>query len=413
MTTEQAPRRRLATRLTADALRQVRAGHPWIYAEAITSITNGGAAGDLAVVFDDRRRFNAIGLYDPRSPIRIKVLHRGQPVTIDDAWWRDRIAAAATRRQPLVDIGRTTAYRVVHGENDGLPGLVVDRYGDVAVVKLYSEALVPHLVAVRDAVVDVLAPATVVLRSSRLVAPALADLGVDGRGHGVAIVGSETPDGPVPFLENALHFHADVVRGQKTGHFLDQRDNRSLVRHHARRRTVLDVFTCTGGFAVHAAAGGARSVHLIDQSAAAIGTALENRVLNEADPTVAACPFTSEVGDAFEIMTALARAGRRFDLVVVDPPSFAASQARVPAATRAYRRLTRLALPLVAPNGLLLQASCSGRISTEDFMIAVRDEARGHGVRLVEIERTGHPLDHPVGFPQGGYLKAVLARVEH
>jgi 23S rRNA (cytosine1962-C5)-methyltransferase len=400
-----ADRPRLAVRVTPDALRQLRGGHPWLYADAITSIGDGGRAGDLAVVFDERRRFAAIGLYDPDSPIRVKVLHHGRPVAIDRAWWRDRVAAARDRRGALVTSTDTTGWRVVHGENDGLPGLVVDRYGDTAVVKLYSAALLPHLAAVRAAVVAALTPARIVLRASRLVAPALPPGHTDG-----TTVDGPAPDGPVAYRELGLALTADVVHGQKTGAFLDQRDNRDLVARHAAGARVLDVFSCTGGFALHAARGGARSAHLVDQSAGAIATARANRERNLDDGRVAACGFTSDVGDAFDVLAALGRSGARFEVVVVDPPSFAANRAAVGRALAAYRRLTALALPLVAPGGVLFQASCSSRVTAADFVAAVHAEAAASGVRVHELARTGQPIDHPVGFPQGAYLKALLLR---
>ena len=400
-----AARPRLAVRVTADALRQVRGGHPWLYADAITSIGDGGRSGDLAVVFDERRRFAAIGLYDPDSPIRVKVLHHGRPVVIDRGWWRDRVAAACDRRGGLVTSADTTGWRVVHGENDGLPGLVVDRYGGTAVLKLYSAALVPHLADVRAAVAAALAPERIVLRASRLVAPSLPPGLADG-----TTVDGPAPDGPVAYRELGLSLTADVVHGQKTGTFLDQRDNRDLVAGHAAGARVLDVFCGTGGFALHAARGGARSAHLVDQSAGAIATALADRDRNAGDPRIAACAFTSDVGDAFHVLAALGGAGRRFDVVVVDPPSFASNQAAIGRAIAAYRRLTALALPLVVPGGVLFQASCSSRVPAADFVAAVHAEAAAAGVRLRELARTGQPIDHPVGFPQGAYLKALLVR---
>lgn len=403
-----ASRRRLAVRVTPDALRQVRGGHPWVYAESITSVTPSAgaeAAGDLAVIFDERRRFAAIGLFDPTSPIRIKVLHVGRPVPIDRGWWRQRLAAALARRAELTAAGDTTGVRIVHGENDGLPGLVVDRYGAVAVLKLYSDALIAHLDDISAAVVDVLAPTTVVLRAARLVAPSLPPPLTDG----AALVG-EPPDGPVEYRERGLRMEADVVTGQKTGAFLDQRDNRALIAVHAAGAEVLDVFCCTGGFALHAASGGARSVHLVDQSPHAVRAARRNRELNLDRAAVAVCSYTSDVGDAFEVMATLGSQRRRFDVVVVDPPSFARNQAQVDGALRAYRRLTALALPLVRPGGLLFQASCSSRVGADDFAAAVHGEAAARRVSIRELARTGHPADHPVGFPQGTYLTAFLLR---
>lgn len=398
--------RRLAVRVTRDALRQVSGGHPWVYADAITSITDGGAPGDLAVVFDDRRRFRAIGLFDPASPIRLKILHHGAPATIDAAWWAAQVAAAAHRRRDLAADPRTTAWRVVHGENDGLPGLVVDRYGDTAVVKLYSASLVAHLDDIVAAVVAAVGPSSVVLRASRLVGDQLPAPLADG----VTLIGDPPPP-LVDYDELGRHFAADVVRGQKTGAFLDQRDNRDLVARHSAGARVLDVFCCTGGFGVHAAAAGAQAVHFVDQSPGAIRTARANLARNTDQPAVASVRVDGSIGDAFEVMADLVERRRRFDVVVVDPPSFAPHQAAVPAARHAYRRLTALALDLVEPGGLVFQASCSSRIGADDFLAGVRAEAERAGVGWSELAVTGHAVDHPIGFPQGAYLKAVLARV--
>ncbi len=401
------PERRLAVRVTPAALRAVRSGHPWIFDASITSVSDGGAPGDMAVVFDDRRRFTAIGVYDPASPIRVKVLHHGRPAAIDARWWHDRIAAASGRRADLAAAsgrGETTGYRVVHGENDALPALVVDRYDRTAVVKLYSAALIPHLPPIVDAVAAVVEPETIVLRLARSVQRQ----DTHGLGDGDALLGP-APRGPVMFRENGLSFEADVVRGQKTGHFLDQRDNRARVRELAAGARVLDVFSCTGGFAVHAAAGGARSVHCVDASAAAIATGERNLAHNADHPAVRACRHSADVGDAFTVMERLARSRARYDLVIVDPPSFAQKQADVGRALDAYRRLTVLALRLLAPGGTLVQASCSSRVSAPDFHAAVLSAANSAGLPLEVRARTGHPADHPVGFTEGAYLKAVVA----
>jgi 23S rRNA (cytosine1962-C5)-methyltransferase len=382
----------------------VRGGHPWVFDRALTSVNHDGAPGDLAVVFDDRRRFAAIGLYDPTSPIRVRVLHHGDPVAIDADWWYARVAAAMDRRATLAASDRTTGYRVVHGENDGFPGLVVDRYGATFVVKAYTPAWLPHIGAVVDALGSLAGPERIVLRLSRAVrsaAPAF---------DGVALTG-RLPTEPVRFREEGLAFEADVVRGQKTGHFLDQRDNRVRVGRRADGARVLDVFACTGGFSVHAAAGGATEVVSVDQSAPALETARRNMAHNEGSALVRTCRHDIVVGDAFTVMADLARRGRQFDLVVVDPPSFASRQAKVPAALHAYGRLTGLAVALVAPGGVLVQASCSSRVTPEDFAASVERGARVAGRPLSVFDRTGHPIDHPIGFPEGAYLKAVFAEV--
>jgi 23S rRNA (cytosine1962-C5)-methyltransferase len=402
-------RRRLAVRVTADAERRIRGGHPWVFDGSITSVSpDGGRPGDLAVVFDRRRRFLAIGLYDPSSPIRVRVLHRGEPRPIDDAFVVEQVAVAHARRGWLVDDRRTTAYRVVHGENDGLPGLVVDRYDDVAVVKTYTASWLPHLDAVVAAVQEALGPRSVVLRTARNVrADAPPDAPTDGE-----VLAGDTVDAPVPFRENGLAFEADVIAGQKTGAFLDQRENRQRVRDLSRGLDVLDVFACTGGFSVHAAAGGARSVHSVDLSAGALATARASMARNRDLPAVAACRHTTAASDALEEMQRLRAAGRRFGLVIVDPPSFAQRADQRRAALRAYERLAGLAAELTEPGGIVVLASCSSRITADEHADAVERGAERRGFTLAAPLRTDHPVDHPIGFPEGAYLKAVFARVE-
>ncbi len=367
--------RNLAVRVTKDAHRHLRRGHPWIYDGSITSVSHDGAPGDLAIVFDDGRGFAAVGLWDPDSPIRIRVLATSQ-ARIDGEFWRERFGAADERRRRLLADPGVTGLRLVHGENDGLPGLVVDRYGPVLVVKLYSAAWFSRLAEVLDAAVEHWAPEHVVLRLARNVA----DRAPDGVHDGMVVVGSAPPD-PTPFLENGHAMTADPVAGQKTGYFLDQRANRALVGRHAADRDVLDVFCCHGGFSVHAATGGARSVHATDLS-------------------------------PFAVMEQLHHDGESYDLVVVDPPSFASRADAVDGAIRAYTRLSHLALDLLRPGGLLLQASCSSRVDAETFGTLVTDAIDRTGRHHRLLAERGHDDDHPISFPEGAYLKAVLAAVD-
>lgn len=400
--------RRLAVRVTSDALRHVRAGHPWVFDESISSISHDGAAGDLAVIFDSDRKFAAIGLYDPAGPIAIRVLHRGKPAAIDRHWFRERIVAARAIRQPLVDAERSMAgtasrpaFRLLNGENDSMPGLVVDSYNDTLVVKLYSTVWFPHLADVVAALLEATGAERVVLRLGRNVA--------EGDTYGLDdgdVIAGDAPDGPVMFTEGGLTFEADVRSGQKTGHFLDQRANRLRLGRQCAGKDVLDVFASTGGFSVHAAAGGARSVLAVDLSAPTLAAAGRNIAHNAQRPDVAACEFRTEVGDAFDVMVGLARSHRDFDVVVVDPPSFAQKQSSVDAALRAYTRLTHLALRLVRPHGLLVQASCSSRVPADLFFATVLDAAELAGRDLRQQVRTGHDIDHPVTYPEGAYLKA-------
>ncbi len=404
-TSTAAASRRLAVRVSKDALRQVRGGHPWIYADSITSIKQPGQTGDLAVVFDDDNRFAAIGLYDADSPIAIRVLHTGKPATIDAVWFARRLDQALERRRFLLDDPGTDGYRCVHGENDGLPGLVVDRYAATLVVKLDTAAWLPYLPAIVPLLEERIEPDHIVRRASRTVA---------GDTLGATVIGGRRADEPlvepVLFTECGLTFEAHVLSGQKTGHFLDQRANRQRVGELANGADVLDVFCCTGGFTVHAAAGGARSVHSVDLSPGAIETVAANLAHNAGRRAVRECRATSTVGDAFRVMEKLQ--GKRYGIVVVDPPSFAHKQADVDRAIRAYTKLTSTALPLVDRGGVLVQSSCSSRVDAHAFEATVLGMVRKSGRTVRSVERTGHAVDHPIGFPEGAYLKTLFVHLD-
>jgi 23S rRNA (cytosine1962-C5)-methyltransferase len=405
--THEATGRRIAVRLTPDALRVARAGHPWVFDGAIRSVSHVGEPGDLAVVFDDKRRFAAIGLWDPSSPIRIKLLHAGEPVTIDEAFWRGRVEAALARRGAFTsraDAGRL-GYRVLNGESDGTPGLVADRYASVLVVKVYRPAIAPHVESIVDALVGATGCSAVVLRCGRQVGS------VAGHHDGDVLVGS-LPQGEVTFVEHGLEFAVDVVHGQKTGFFLDQRPLRASVAQLSSGADVLDTFASSGAFSVHAAAGGARRVRAVDVSASALRAAVDNMARNRHHRRVARCSFVGETADAFVVLGRLGDERQRFDVVVVDPPSFAVRQSQVAGALRAYARLTRLALRTVRPGGLLVQASCSSRVSAAEFYRVVAETAASSRATLVELERHGHDVDHPATFPEAHYLKSGIWRVD-
>jgi 23S rRNA (cytosine1962-C5)-methyltransferase len=421
--------RRLALRVTPASQRALRQGHPWLFASAITSQSGEGSPGDLAVIFDDRRRFLAIGLYDPTSPLRVRILHHGAPRAIDRAWLAERLAAAAAWRATLPETG-TTGYRLVHGENDGLPGLVIDRYAETLVLKLYTLAWLPRLAELRATLDEVCPAERLVLRLSReLLSQPAALYGLsDGTllaGHWLA---ADSPQGGtsqippdlqpstlnglttiVQFTENHLRFEADVVHGQKTGFFFDQRDNRVRVGRLAAGRRVLNVFAYSGGFSLYAAAGGAPEVTSLDVSAGALATADRNFALNQDLPEVAAARHTLLVADAFTVLDELRQQGRQYDLVIVDPPALAHRAADGPEALWAYGRLTVLALGVLAPGGTLVQASCTRQVGSKAFFEAVNRAAAQVGRPLAEIDRTGHAIDHPVLFPEGAYLKCLFA----
>lgn len=397
--------KRIAVSLKPAAERTLKSGHPWIFDGSITRQSHEGDAGDLAVMFDKKRKFIGIGLYDPDSPIRIKVLHQGKPTTIDDAFFNERIATAVQRRQPLLETD-TNGYRVIHGENDGFPGLIADRYADTLVIKLYTGAWFPYLRGIVEALRDHLSSERVVLRLSRNLSSEPSKL--YGLHDGQFIVG-EPIDMPLVFQENGLNFSADVVDGHKTGVFFDHRDNRAQVRKMAKGRTVLDVFAYAGAFSLYAASGGARAVTSVDISAPALESAQDNFALNQHIENVANCKHDIIVADAFDALEDLRKEGKTFEMVIVDPPSFAKSADEIAGALASYERLTALALDVLAPQGVFVMASCSSRVSADEFFKTVLQSADAHGYFLLEQRRTAHAIDHPITFEEGAYLKCLFA----
>jgi 23S rRNA (cytosine1962-C5)-methyltransferase len=392
----------LRLRLTAAAESIVRAGHPWVFASSVRRQNRPGKMGELAVLYDRNNKFLAAGLLDPDSPIRVRILHRGKPQPIDHNWWRQHLEQALSRRAGLFD-ERTTGYRCVNGESDGWPGLVLDRYDTTLALKLYTAAWLPRLAGV----VELLAAADnrIVLRLSRNIAEtARAQFGYeDGEAfHGAAL------DGPVVFQESGLRFEADVLRGQKTGFFLDQRENRRNVESLAAGRRVLNLFSYSGGFSLYAARGGAASVCSVDISRPALAAAERNFALNRNVPAVAACPHELAQADVFCWLREAA--ARRFDLVVLDPPALAKRQSERDEALRAYARLLAGAVERLDTGGMLVAASCSAHVSAGDFFNLAREAARQSGRGFEEWRVTGHAPDHPVTFPEGEYLKCIYLR---
>jgi len=390
--------------LQKDLARHLRAGHPWVFRKAIERAPRGLAAGAIVDVTDGGR-FVARGYYDPHSAISVRVLTREPAEVVDDAFWHGRIARAVALRRELVH--GTTGYRLVHGESDGIPGVVADRYDRFAVLKLYSAGLTPH----RPAIVEGLRQAVEGLHGvfGRDEIPRDdVDEGEGGAPAGRVLWGAEPPE-RISVDEHGVTLLVDVRKGQKTGHFLDQRENRRMVRELAAGRPeALNLFGYTGGFSVTAALGGARHVVTVDLDRDAIALARETFRANGLDPADHA--FAAD--DAFELLARYKKEGRRFDLVVCDPPAFAKSQKAVEGALAGYASLNRAALAVLAPGGLLVTASCSARVSAEQFAEAVKEAAFKARVDLQLVRETRQPPDHPVSmqFREGRYLKCLVLR---
>jgi len=387
----------LRLRIASTAEWKVRSGHPWIFADSIKSQNRAGAMGELAVVYDKWDNFLAIGLFDPYSPIRVRVLHAGKPQTLDDAWWSERFANALKLREPLFDAS-TTGYRCIHGESDGWPGLVLDRFGDTAVLKIYSAVWFGQLERIAALVRERLPVQRLVVRLSRNVER----LGAKEKITDGAILFGPAIEELVLFRENGLAFEADVLKGQKTGFFLDQRENRVKVGELARGRSVLNTFSFSGGFSVYAARGGATSVTDLDISAHALEAAERNFRRNSAD--TGDCRHELVKADAFDW---LKHARDQFGVVVLDPPSFAKKESERKNALEAYARLATLGVARVEPSGILVAASCSAHIGAEEFFATVRSSARMSGRKFTELETTSHPADHPAKFAEAAYLKCI------
>jgi 23S rRNA (cytosine1962-C5)-methyltransferase len=372
--------------------------HPWIFSGAVSDVRGEPGPGETVAVTSATGEFLAVAAYSPSSKIVARVWD-WEERAIDGAFFNERVARALGQRRALLDEG--SAMRLVHGESDGLPGVVADRYGDTVVLQLNSAGAERWRDAIADALAALPGVARVWERSD-------ADVrGLEGLAPAVGPVHGPREPVRIEVGENGLRFEVDLEQGHKTGLYLDQRDNRFLLRKLARGRTVLDGFCYTGGFAVNALAGGAAAVTAIDSSRPALELARENAARNG----LAAAEWLE--GDVFQWLRKFRDQGRRFDLVVLDPPKFAPTAAHASKAARAYKDINLLAFKLLVPGGLLMTFSCSGGVSADLFQKIVAGSALDAGVDAQIMLRLGPGPDHPVAlnFPEGDYLKGLLCRV--
>jgi len=379
----------------------VRQRHPWVFSGAIHRIEGPVADGDLVHVADSEGRYLATGYLNRRSQIVVRLLTWKEGEAVDAAFWRRRLQRAIAGRQQLAEAPSTTAYRLVHAEADGLPGLIVDRYGDW----LATQCLTLGMARRRDEIVallaDLLHPQGIYGRDD---APVRRKEGLPLE-KGL-LWGTEPPE-RVEVREGDIRFLVDIRRGHKTGFYLDQRENRQRVAAHCAGADVLNAFAYTGGFGVYAGRAGARSVVQVDTSAGALDLAAENVARNGCPPQ------EMIVGDVFRLLRTWRDAGRTFDLVILDPPKFASSQAQVRDASRGYKDVNLLALQLLRPGGLLATFSCSGLVSADLFQKIVFGASLDAGRDVQIIARLSQGADHPVllTFPESAYLKGFLCRV--
>jgi 23S rRNA (cytosine1962-C5)-methyltransferase len=380
--------------------KSLRRRHPWIFSGAIERVSGAPRSGDTVRIHDASGGAQAIAAYSAASQIRARVWTFDADEAVDEAFFRRRLAKALALRATLEAAKHTNALRLVHGESDGLPGLVVDRYADVLVAQFLAAGVERWRETILDLLVELTGCEAVYERSDAEVRK------LEGLQPKMGFARGNKSASRCPIIEYGLNFRVDVEQGQKTGFFLDQRENRQRVRALAAGREVLDGFAYTGGFSIAALAGGAQRITAIESSAEAIQIARENLAANPLD--AARVEFVH--GDVFSQLRLLRDRGARFGLIVLDPPKFAPTAAQAKNAARAYKDINLLALKLLGPGGLLATFSCSGGVSAELFQSIVAGAAVDAGAEAKILERFGAAADHPVAleFPEGDYLKGLL-----
>ena len=381
--------------------RAIRHGFPWVYANELVTDrrTKALAPGALAVLQDELRQPLGLVSVNPKSKIIARVLDTDPDAQLDHTWFVAKIARALKLREQLFD---APFYRLIHAEADGLPGVVIDRFGDTCVIQPNAAWADTHLPMLAAAVAEVTGISNILKNAAGRTRA------LEGLDDESGVVIGSAPEGPIPVTMNGATYMADLIGGQKTGLFFDQRPNHEFVSHLSNGARVLDVFSHVGGFGLAALAGGAASAMAVDGSAPALELATQGAVAAGFGDK-----FSTRKGDAFDVLTSLRAEGAKFDLIICDPPAFAPSRQAVEAGLRAYERIARLAAPLVAEGGILGLCSCSHAADLAQFR-AASVRGIGRGGRRASLIHTGFAgADHPL-LPQlseSGYLKALFFRL--
>ena len=377
--------------------------HPWVFSGAIHTIQGKPAEGDLVEVFDCRQNYLATGHYQIGS-IAVRVVSFEQQ-EIGTSFWENRISLAYAMRCALGLVSSdNNTYRLVHGEGDSLPGLIVDVYDDTAVMQAHSVGMHETRHELAKAIVKMVPEVKNVYYKSETTLPFKAPIDPED-GY---LIGSDTKK--YTAKENSLQFNVDWLRGQKTGFFVDQRDNRALLEKYSKGKSVLNMFCYTGGFSVYAMRGGATLVHSVDSSAKAMEITDKNIALNFGSDT----RHTSYAEDAFKFLNGIENSGVQYDLIVLDPPAFAKHREALRNALKGYKRLNAKAFEQIKSGGILFTFSCSQVVSREQFRLAVFSAAAESGRNVRILHQLTHPADHPVNIyhPEGEYLKGLVLYVE-
>lgn len=397
------PDRFVSVEVSPQAEHAMNKKHPWLFRKGLMlDPEKEPEVGALIELCNRKGRTLGMGYYDSEDLIKVRVLQFGSKNDVDQNFFDGIMSRAFQKREKLLSRG-TNGFRVINGESDFLPGVIIDKYDATVVMKIYTIGLLPYLNFIMNSLEKVLAPTNLILRLGSSFKLSSTTSGLQ---DGMIIKGTGEN---VIFSENGILFEVDPLKGQKTGFFLDQRDNRSKIESLAEGKKVLNLFSYTGGFSIYAARGGAAEIVSVDSSAPAIEMAKKNFEHNASSPRIAAASKEFIVDDVFDTLAEFEKSGRKFDIVIIDPPSFAKKQADVQNALGAYTRLTKMGLNVLERGGILAQASCSGRIKTEDFFTNIVKTANFAGRPLKIIQRTGHAIDHPVTFDEGYYLKCLFA----
>lgn len=376
--------------------------HPWVFSGAIQSKDQTIANGDIVAVYNHDQEFIAYGISNDKSRVAVRLLEWHPNLVPDEQWWRRRVRSAIQARQHLLHAENTTC-RVIFAEADFLPGLIVDKYGDYVSIQVHSVGLERVKDIIIDEIAQQLHPQGIYERSD------LKSREFEGLPDANGLKYGAMPPDFVPVIENGIHYHINIIEGQKSGFYCDQRENRALTANYVKGRSVLDCFCYSGGFSLNALRAGAKEVVSVDSSALALDTLSQNVVLNGFDESI----HSVIQSDVNKYLRKLNDEGQKFDVVVLDPPKYAPSRSTLEKASRAYKDLNRRGLMLLESGGLLATFSCSGAMDIDTFKQVIAWAALDAGKEIQFIRQFHQPEDHPVraSFPEGEYLKGLLVRV--
>ncbi|WP_448703035.1 class I SAM-dependent rRNA methyltransferase [Mucilaginibacter sp. AW1-3] len=377
--------------------------HPWVFSGAIDRVKGKPANGEIVKLLDAKGAFMAYGFYNDQSRVALRLLEWDENVTIDDAWWRNRVAVAVAARQAILEDGVTDTCRLIFSESDYLPGLIVDKYADHLSLQILTSGIENIKPIIINELQKLLNPASIFDRSDA------SSREHEGMAPSFGILAGSQPPELVEVVENGLRYGINIAEGQKSGFYCDQRDNRRVLAHYANAKNVLDCFCYTGGFTLNCFQNEAASVTSVDSSALAIETLKSNLALNEFEDL----QHRAIQSDVNKQLRKFKEDGETFDVIILDPPKYAPSRSALDRAARAYKDLNRLAMLLLTPGGLLATYSCSGAMDMTTFKQILAWAALDAGKEVQFIHQFCQPGDHPVraSFPEGEYLKGLLCRV--